>query len=223
MTESVPARPSGAVRLGRLIRPGAIVLLTLLSLPIAFYGLAFPFSPELNPDFFSRLMALPWYAYAHFLGSATALLVGGFQFSGLLRQRRPTLHRWTGRVYLGGVLVGGIGGLGLAMISHGGPPTHVAFMLLSVIWLYSGAQAYRAIRAGNVSEHRRWMIRNFALTFAAVTLRIQLGVFVGALGWTFDEAYLTVAWFSWVPNLLVAEWWILRHATARRPTETTSL
>lgn len=81
MTETLPARPSGFVRPGRLIRPGAIALVTLLSLPIAFYGLAFPFSPELNPEFFGRLMALPWYAHAHFLGSGTALLVGGLQFS----------------------------------------------------------------------------------------------------------------------------------------------
>lgn len=196
--------------------PWGVVLLVLLSLPIAFYGLVFAFSPAANPEFHQRLMTLPWYAYAHFLGSGTALLVGGFQFSSRLRRARPQLHRWLGRTYLTAVLFGGIGGLGLAAISHGGPPTHVGFALLAVLWLYSAAQAYRAIRAGRVAEHRRWMIRSFALTFAAVTLRIQLGLFTAGLGWSFDDAYVTVAWFSWVPNLVIAEWWILQR-TARTP------
>ena len=193
-----------------------VVLLVLLCLPIALYGLAFSFSPQANPDFHQRLMTLPWYAYAHFLGSATALLVGGFQFSARLRQGWPHVHRFLGRVYLVGVLAGGIGGLGLATISHGGPPTHTAFGLLAVLWLYTGARAYGAIRARDIADHQRWMIRSFALTFAAVTLRVELGLFAGVAGWTFDDAYITVAWLSWVPNLVVAEWWILRQGTQRR-------
>lgn len=209
---------SGAIGSGRG-RAAVVVLLVALSLPVALYGLVFPFSPDLNPDFHERLMTLPWYAYVHFLGSGTALMVGGFQFSARLRDRHPKLHRWTGRVYLLAVLVGGIGGMGLAMISHGGPTTHVAFSLLSGLWLYSGLQAYRAIRAGDVAEHRRWMIRNFSLTFAAVTLRMQLGLLIGFVGLSFDEAYVTVAWLAWVPNLVLAEWWLLagrrRRASGR--------
>lgn len=192
-------------------------LVLMLSVPIALYGLVFPFVPAANPDFHARLMTLPWYAWAHFLGSATALLVGGFQFSVRLRRARPVLHRWLGRGYLLAVLIGGLGGLGLASVSHGGPPTHVAFALLALVWLYSGARAYQAIRHGDVGEHRRWMIRNFSLTFAAVTLRIELGLLAGVWGLGFDAAYGIVAWSCWVPNLVVAEWWILgRPAGAPR-------
>lgn len=198
----VPGIPRG--------RSWAVVALVVLSVPIALYGLAFPFSPGANPDFHTRLMTLPWYAYAHFIGSGIALLVGGFQFSARLRSARPQLHRWIGRSYLLAVLVGGIGGLGLSAISHGGPPTHTGFALLAVLWLYSSAQAYRAIRSGDLAGHRTWMIRSFALTFAAVTLRIQLGLFTGVLGWSFDDAYVTVAWLSWVPNLVIAEWWLVQ-------------
>ncbi|MEQ9003518.1 MAG: DUF2306 domain-containing protein, partial [Pseudomonadales bacterium] len=67
----------------------------------------------------------------------------------------------------------------------------------------------------DIDGHRRWMVRNFALTFAAVTLRLELGLLTGALGWSFDHAYLTVAWLCWVPNLVVAEWWLLRPAARR--------
>jgi len=188
-----------------------IVLLILLCVPIALYGLAFGFVPGLNPEFHERLMNMPWFARAHFLGGGIALLVGGFQFSSRLRRLRSAVHRWTGRLYLGAVAVGGLGGLGIAMISQGGPPTHVGFGMLAVLWLYSGVAAYRAIRGGAVAEHRRWMIRNFALTFGAVTLRLELGLLTGFFGWSMEEAYITVAWLAWVPNLIVAEWWLLRE------------
>jgi hypothetical protein len=49
------------------------------------------------------------------------------------------------------------------------------------------------------------MVRNFALTFAAVTLRLYLGVFMAA-GARFEDVYPLLAWLCWVPNLLLAEW-----------------
>ena len=55
------------------------------------------------------------------------------------------------------------------------------------------------------------MIRNYALTFAAVTLRIELFALIAA-GVPF--AYKTVAWSSWLPNLLVVEGWIRRELKA---------
>ena len=194
-----------------------VLLLIVCSVPIALYGLAFSFIPALNPEFYERLSNMPWFARAHFLGAGVALLVGGFQFSSRLRLSRPALHRWSGRLYLGAIAVGGVGGIGIATISHGGPPTHVGFGMLAVLWLYSGVAAYRAIRGGDVAGHRMWMIRNFAMTFAAVTLRIELGIFTGLFGWSFDEAYITVAWLAWVPNLMVAEWWILRRRVPLSP------
>ena len=48
------------------------------------------------------------------------------------------------------------------------------------------------------------MIRNFALTFAAVTLRLWIPIFLTS-GLSFEAAYPVIAWLSWVPNLLVAE------------------
>jgi hypothetical protein len=80
--------------------------------------------------------------------------------------------------------------------------------------------AYLRIRRGNVQVHREWMIRNYALTFAAVMLRIWLPLF-SALGYGFPKAYIAVAWVSWVPNLLVAEMMIRfgKTLTPRRQAE----
>jgi hypothetical protein len=57
------------------------------------------------------------------------------------------------------------------------------------------------------------MIRSFALTFAAVTLRLYLPASQIA-GMPFPAAYSAIAWLCWVPNLLVAEWFIRAASVA---------
>ena len=49
------------------------------------------------------------------------------------------------------------------------------------------------------------MIRNFALSLAAVTLRLYLPASAVA-GVPFEDFYPAVAWLCWVPNLILAEW-----------------
>ena len=83
----------------------------------------------------------------------------------------------------------------------------VGFTTLAMFWLYSGARAYIAIRRGNVQVHRRWMLRNYALTFGAATLRIELPLLIMG-GLSFHAAYTMVAWISWVPNWLAVEAWL---------------
>jgi hypothetical protein len=59
------------------------------------------------------------------------------------------------------------------------------------------------------------MIRSFALTFAAVTLRIYLPLAIIQNQGEFPlDAYRAIAWLAWVPNLIVAE---LVIATLRKP------
>lgn len=184
-------------------------LLIALSLPVAFYAFAFQLGLTGGADFQSRFGELPLFGAFHVLGSGLALGIGGFQFLPWLRTRHISWHRWLGRTYLLAVLGGGIGGLVMAGQADGGLVGRVGFSLLAVTWLVSGWQAYAAVRRGDLTAHRVWMIRNFALTFAAVTLRIYLGVFTGPLGIPFAECYPLIAWLCWVPNLIVAEWLIV--------------
>jgi hypothetical protein len=59
------------------------------------------------------------------------------------------------------------------------------------------------------------MVRNYALTFAAVTLRLWLILFQ-VTEVEFIEAYISVAWLSWVPNLMIAEVIVNRIRPNRR-------
>jgi len=166
----------------------------------------FILSPEVatGPPFAKRFAEYITPLLFHAGGGIVALCLGPWGFWAVLRNKYLSLHRWMGRIYLLAVLVGGIAGVYLAATAFGGLPARIGFGMLGVLWLGTGAMAYLRIRRGNVQVHREWMIRNYALTFAAVMLRIWLPVF-SALGYGFPEAYIAVAWVSWVPNLFVAE------------------
>jgi uncharacterized membrane protein len=151
----------------------------------------------------------------HVFCASVALLLGQLQFSHTLRRRAPRMHRWIGRVYLGvGVLIGGSAGLFLAPQSGGGPVARAGFLGIALVWLVTGAVAYRTIRRGDIAAHRRWMTRNFSVTLGAVTLRLYLGA-GQLLHVPFETVYPIAAWLSWTLNLLVAEWWLRRAPTRR--------
>lgn len=190
------------VVLGRTVGWILMLLLSLMVMILAGVVLVTrEFADELAPSLHAHGFALT----LHIVGAIVTLVVGPFQFLTRLRNRHLRVHRILGRLYLLGVLAGGLGGLYyLAAFSYGGLTTHVAFGSLAVVWLATGVLAYRMARTRQIVEHRRWMIRNFALTFAAVTLRLWLpGLEIS--GVSFDIAYPIVAWLCWVLNLAVAE------------------
>ena len=51
------------------------------------------------------------------------------------------------------------------------------------------------------------MIRSYALTCAAITLRLIVPVGV-VLGYSFYEAYIAAAWLCWIINLAAVEIWL---------------
>jgi hypothetical protein len=67
----------------------------------------------------------------------------------------------------------------------------------------------------DIDRHRAWMLRNYSLTFAAVTLRIYLPLAAAVLHFDFIPAYRVISWLCWVPNLIVAE--ILARRALKNP------
>lgn len=197
----------------RFARPAAWTLAAALSVAVALVSYRYvlnvgPLSEGVVANLFSR----PWLA-AHALGAATALLVGCFQGLPAVRRRRA-LHRWLGRIYTAGCMLGGVAGFVMAFGTTAGPIAGLGFGLLAPIWIYTTGMGWLTARAGQYEAHRRWMMRSFALTFAAVTLRLYLPIGIIA-GMSFQEIYVATAWISWIPNLLLVELW-LRRAPARR-------
>jgi hypothetical protein len=187
------------------------VMLILASL-VAVYAVAFLLVPSTgSPDLKAKFARMPIATWSHLLGGAAALLCGPWQFRAGLREARPGFHRLTGRVYALAVAAGGLGGLAMAVVSDGGYVTHFGFGMLGIAWLVTLTAALRAVRRRDFTAHRAWMIRNFALTFAAVTLRIYLPI-SAALGIPFLSAYRVISWLAWAPNLVIVEWFLRRQA-----------
>jgi hypothetical protein len=187
-----------------------------LALFIAFYALAFGvlggrmYQGELAASFHAR----DWAIRSHALLGALGLLLGPLQLRRDLLVRRRPLHRRLGRIYVGAALMTGATGLYVALYSHGGWITHVGFGLLGIGLMVCSARAYLSILDRQVARHREWMVRSYALLFAAVTLRIQLPLLAAAFG-GFLAAYRLVAWSCWVPNLLLVELYLRRTRRAQ--------
>ena len=194
---------------GVLKKVGWIVMLllaVLVSFVVSRYLTLDPdvFFPEQRAVYLAHLT----FVIVHVVASMLAILIGPFQFlPGIRKGRWLNVHRRLGRTYLLGILFGGLSGLYMAQLAYGGIVSQLGFGTLACLWLYTGYRAYRHIRNKEIEQHRQWMIRNYALTFAGVMLRVWVPLSMGA-GMDFTSAYIIIAWLCWVPNLLVAEWMI---------------
>jgi hypothetical protein len=161
----------------------------------------------------ASFLARPWGIYPHALFGALALACGPFQFRRTLLLHRPQWHRRLGTLYVFSAVLTGVVGVYMSFYSFGGIVTHIGFGALGLALFCSTVFAYRSARQKRWAHHREWMVRSFALLFAAVTLRVELPLFINVWG-EFETAYLFVSWFCWVPNLLVAESYL--HITRSR-------
>ncbi|QTD43505.1 DUF2306 domain-containing protein [Sporosarcina sp. Te-1] len=165
--------------------------------------------------FLSKLSPF-WYVmlFIHAATSVVALVIGPFTLSSSFREKNISRHRVLGRLYMLCILFGGITGLYLSFYATGGFVGKIGFGLLAVFWLISAFQAFTNAKNLRIPQHRNWMIRNYSLTFAAVTLRLWLPLFALLFGLeNFERSYAMIAWLAWLPNLLVAEWIIKQKLT----------
>lgn len=175
--------------------------------------------------FLSKLSAF-WYImlFIHIATSVVVLVIGPFTLSTNFRKKNIKRHRRIGKIYMAGILLGGISGLYLAFHATGGFAGKLGFGFLSVLWLFSAFQALVKVKGKKIHDHQKWMIRNYSLTFAAVTLRIWLPLFVLLFGLeSFELSYAIIAWLAWVPNLIIAEVFIQRNLNVRQHQENEDL
>ncbi|WP_165922260.1 DUF2306 domain-containing protein [Pseudonocardia endophytica] len=112
---------------------------------------------------------------AHIVTASVALVLGPLQFVPAVRARRA-VHRVIGRCYLlVGVVPSALVGIPVAILS-GRLLTQVGLTIPFLGWLVTAWLAVRAIRGGDVVAHHEWMMRNYALTFLAITARVLVPV-----------------------------------------------
>lgn len=148
--------------------------------------------------------------YGHIIGGPVALALIPFQFWTGLRRRAPRVHRTLGYITFTAIVIGGLSALALLPKFLGTPMAALGFATLGTLWIGSAVRAVLAARARDFETHRRWMLRTAAFCFAAVTLRLIMP-FLMAGGMTITETYSVTAWASWIPNLILVEWWLRRR------------
>jgi hypothetical protein len=154
--------------------------------------------------------------WVHVWVSMVPLVAGLTQFSPWLTGRWPWVHRWMGRSYVVVVcLVSGPASLVMAMYANGGWSSRTGFVVLGLMWVGTTAVAWRAVLKRQWARHREWIIRSYALTLSAITLRAWKYVIVLAFEPRPMDVYRLVAWLGFVPNILLAEW-LIRRSRRRR-------
>jgi len=151
----------------------------------------------------------------HIFSALIALVLGPLQFIPRIRAHRQ-IHRTIGRVYLlGGVLPSSLAAVPVALLS-GRVMTQIGLSIPAVLWIITGILAYRAARRRDYVQHQKWMMRNYALTFLAVTSRVlvpllllaQLAVTAGGADSIRDDAPAMIPVgqvLGWIVNLIAVE------------------
>ena len=227
MTTSDPSKSPSPLRSTRRARVDWTVM-TLMCIGVAGYFVGRYYTADLQTlaaqktgvasNYAHRALALRLVFYTHITMAGIALSVGPFQFSRALRRRAPRVHRWTGRVYVVSLAFGCVAAFVMSFFSSAGFAGFFGFGSLAVLWGWTTYRGYRAARLRDFRSHQAWMMRSFALTFAAPTLRLWLGALVGlyiAAGGRPEDAvnavYPGVPFLAWLPNIVVAELMIRRR------------
>ena len=154
--------------------------------------------------------------FIHVFTSILVLLAGFSQFNKSILKGHPKLHRSLGYVYIVNILlVTGPASLLMSFYANGGLGSQVGFVLLAVLWIYFTVRAlYEAVKK-RFKAHRIYMIRSFALTLSAITLRCWKVFFANFTDIPPMDRYRLIAWLGWTLNLLIAEWYIYKFVVQR--------
>lgn len=157
--------------------------------------------------------------FVHVYASMWALLAGFTQFSSNIQSFYPRVHRTLGYVYVyvtNVLLITGPASLLMSLYANGGPASKIAFGLLAIGWITFTAIALMKAKNGDFAAHRNWMIRSYALTLSALTLRAWKWSITNTVELPPMDVYRAVAWLGWVPNLLIGELLIRRYYLRER-------
>ena len=147
--------------------------------------------------------------YTHVFSSVLALAAGLTQFSDIILKKYRRLHRIVGWIYAVDILIVNFpAAMIMAYYANGLLPSKIAFILLDCLWFWFTLKAVIAARNKEINKHKRFMIRSFALTFSAITLRSWKIILSSVFHPDPLTLYMIDAWMGFVPNLLLAEWLI---------------
>ena len=138
--------------------------------------------------------------FLHIIGGSIALLSGPIQFLPIIRKKYLNFHRWMGRLYLAGILLGSSAAFYLAINSVVGWMFGIILFALAIYWLTSTAMAFVCIRCKQIEAHKVWMTRSYIVTFSFLIFRLAISSPLLA-GVELHQRFTMMLWFSWMVPL----------------------
>ncbi|MBC7550469.1 MAG: DUF2306 domain-containing protein [Cellulomonas sp.] len=170
------------------------------------------------------MTASPAPVFVHIVCAVAYAVLGAFQFSAALRRRHPAWHRAAGRVLVVLGLAVAFSALWMTLFYPRQPGTgDLAFVLRLAFGSAMAASilvAFAAVRGGDVTRHRAWMTRAYALALGAGTQTFTLGLGHALFGTSALTTDLSLG-AAWALNLAIAER-VIRRTSSRRPAQATA-
>ncbi|HIP36095.1 MAG TPA: DUF2306 domain-containing protein [Crocinitomix sp.] len=149
--------------------------------------------------------------FSHVFSSIIVIIIGLPQFSYTLRKRFSFFHKLSGKIYISLILlIASPSGLIMAYYANGGIVSQISFILLSILWFTFTYKAYKYIKVGNWKKHKNFMLRSYALTLSAISLRLFKWGIVSVFELAPMDTYKIVSIIGWTLNLVLVEIYILK-------------
>ncbi len=112
----------------------------------------------------------------HALFALVIIVFGALQLLPALRRRRPALHRWMGRTYMGAAAILAVGGIALIAWrgTVGSTAMHAGTISNGIAILICAGIAWTFARQRQFDRHRRWALRLFLCVSGVWFFRIGL-------------------------------------------------
>jgi uncharacterized membrane protein len=168
----------------------------------------------------ARYFATPAPVVAHIISVTLFSVLGALQFAPGLRRRRPAWHRALGRLVAPSGIVSAFSGLWMTLFY---PPLSNDSVLLvglrlvfGTLMIVSLVLGFTAIRRRDVTRHRAWMTRGYAIGMGAGTQLLTVGPWMALAGEPGPLPRALLMGAGWVINLAVAEWAVRRGPEVTR-------
>ncbi|MCL1872042.1 MAG: DUF2306 domain-containing protein [Promicromonosporaceae bacterium] len=157
----------------------------------------------------ARFVEAPVPVVIHIVSVTVYSLVGAFQFAPELRRRHPRYHRFAGRVLVPAGLLTAASGIWMTLTydlpAKDTPVVDGARLVVGTAMAACLVLGVAAILRGDVTHHRAWMARAYALAMGAGTQAVIIAPFTLATGTEPPVRNTVLMLLAWVLNVAVVE------------------
>ena len=170
-----------------------------------------------------------WFLVAHIAFGTVAILGVLIQIWPWFRRKYPVAHRRIGRIYVfGGAVPSALIAGTIGTVTPFGPVTGMLDVVAALLWLGCTIAGWRAVRQRRFADHRKRMIRGFAMTMNTLVTRLYTPFLIIAFGprlhttfagtekWVSQTISAMSAGLSLVTLLVLSQLWLDRRPAIAR-------